>query len=288
MNGSIVWLASYPKSGNTWLRIFLTNYLRDADSPADINDLDGEPLASARPPLDEALGYDSAELTHDEIDRLRPELYSYMASRSRQPLFCKVHDAYTLLPDGRPLFPAQATRAVLYLVRNPLDVCVSFSYHSGHQDHCRSSERMANEQHCFCDSTRRQEYQLRQRLLSWSSHVRSWIGAAGARTLVLRYEDMQMDTQRTFGAAVRFAGLEFCEQRLRKAIDFSSFTELRRQEQEHGFREKAPCADAFFRQGHVGSWRQVLAEDTVQRLITDHAGMMRRFGYLDAHGAPVF
>lgn len=50
MSGNIYWLASYPKSGNTWMRILLTNYLRDGDEPADINNLDGGPIASARLP----------------------------------------------------------------------------------------------------------------------------------------------------------------------------------------------------------------------------------------------
>ena len=44
----IVWLASYPKSGNTWMRALLTNYWRDGAAPADINELDGGPIASAR------------------------------------------------------------------------------------------------------------------------------------------------------------------------------------------------------------------------------------------------
>jgi hypothetical protein len=45
MNG-IIWLASYPKSGNTWFRVFLTNLLRDADTPASINELKRTPIAS--------------------------------------------------------------------------------------------------------------------------------------------------------------------------------------------------------------------------------------------------
>ena len=35
----IIWLASYPKSGNTWLRAFLHNLLRDPGRPYDINKL---------------------------------------------------------------------------------------------------------------------------------------------------------------------------------------------------------------------------------------------------------
>ena len=44
----IVWLASYPKSGNTWTRAFLTAYLGDEDQAVDINDLEGGPIASSR------------------------------------------------------------------------------------------------------------------------------------------------------------------------------------------------------------------------------------------------
>ncbi|MEJ2083836.1 MAG: sulfotransferase, partial [Acidobacteriota bacterium] len=35
----IVWLASYPKSGNTWLRAFLMNFLDPGKRPVDINQL---------------------------------------------------------------------------------------------------------------------------------------------------------------------------------------------------------------------------------------------------------
>ena len=52
---SIVWLASYPKSGNTWLRAVLTSYLRDDGEPASINALIGGPVASDR----ETLGPDA-------------------------------------------------------------------------------------------------------------------------------------------------------------------------------------------------------------------------------------
>ena len=67
----IIWLASYPKSGNTWLRIFLTNLNREEEGPASINELDFSSGAGARTYFDEAVGYKSGELTHDEIDRLR-------------------------------------------------------------------------------------------------------------------------------------------------------------------------------------------------------------------------
>jgi hypothetical protein len=55
-------LASYPKSGNTWLRVLLTNYLREDDRPADINDLDVSALGTSRALLDEWIGVESSDL----------------------------------------------------------------------------------------------------------------------------------------------------------------------------------------------------------------------------------
>ena len=68
--GGIYWLASYPKSGNTWLRCFLLNLRRDADAPARLEELAQDRLASDRGWLDELLGFDSAELSDAEVERL--------------------------------------------------------------------------------------------------------------------------------------------------------------------------------------------------------------------------
>lgn len=284
----IVWLASYPKSGNTWFRTFLTNFLRDADAPAQINDLDGGPIASARIPFDEAVGYDSGEMTFDEIDALRPEVYRQWAAEAEETMFCKIHDAYTFLPDGRPLIPVEATACALYFVRNPLDVAVSFAHHSAHDNHDRVIRQMGREQFSFCFTDAAETNQLRQKLLSWSSHVRSWIEAPGIRVLPIRYEDMKRQPEETFGAAVRFAGLPDDAARVRKAIEFSRFEELRRQEEKSGFGEKMPQAKSFFRKGETGSWREVLTPAQVAKIIADQGEMMRRFGYLDERGEPVF
>src|SRR5690606_9053716 len=153
----------------------------------DINDLVGGPIAGSREPFDEAVGYDSGDLTEDEIDRLRPEVYRHLAATStEEPLFMKVHDAYTFLPDGRPLFPPEATRGVLYLLRNPLDVCVSFAHHAGHNDLDRMIATMARATKAFADERDRQQHQFRQQLRTWREHVLGWTDAPGLRVHVVR------------------------------------------------------------------------------------------------------
>lgn len=284
----IVWLASYPKSGNTWFRAFLTNFLRNGDVPASINDLDGGPIASARRSFDEAVGYDSGEMTVDEVDALRPEVYRQWAHEAKETLFCKIHDAYTFLPDGRPLIPPEATARALYFVRNPLDVAVSFAHHSGHERFDRVIRLMAKAEGSFCEADATEADQLRQKLLTWSAHAQSWADAPGLRVRVVRYEDMKLRPEETFGAAVRFAGLPDDAARVKKAIEFSRFEELRKQEENAGFGEKMPLAKSFFRKGEIGSWREALTPEQAAKIVTDHGEAMRRFGYLDEKGEPIF
>ncbi len=280
----IVWLASYPKSGNTWFRAFLANLLRDPAEPVNINELETGPIASARGPLDAALGYDSADLTHNEIDRLRAEFFLWQTREDGPLLFFKVHDAYTFLPDGRPLFSPEATKAVLYFVRNPLDVCVSFAHHSGRSEYDKMVEAMGNPDHVIAGRYASHHDQLRQKMQGWSQHVLSWAEAPGHRVHVMRYEDMKQRTEETFTAAAHFAGLPTDPDRIRKAIHFSRFEELRKQEEQMGFRERMHADRVFFRKGQIGSGREVLSADQIQKLIRDNGEVMKRFGYLGQNG----
>ncbi len=283
----IVWLASYPKSGNTWFRAFLANLRGEPDEPADINQLRTGWIASARDPFDDYAGVESSDLTAGEIDRLRPDVYLRMAADAEETGYHKVHDAYTTLAGGRPLFPPEATRSALYFLRNPLDVAVSYAHHS-HRDVEVVIRWMGQRKHCFCAGPRRLHNQLRQRLLTWSGHVESWIEAPGIDVHVMRYEDMRLDGEATFAAAARFAGLPDAPEEIRRALAASAFEELRRQEAERGFGEKNPRAESFFRKGEVGSWREALSDEQAARIVADHRQVMARFGYLDSDGKPVF
>ena len=281
----IVWLASYPKSGNTWFRVFLTNLLEEKDQPADINDLRRTPIASARGIFDDEVGIEASDLTPDEVDRLRPAVYDKLAAEADEPLFMKVHDAYTLVDGKTPLFPASATKGVIYLIRNPLDVAVSFAHHSG-WDYERSVEKMNENTMTFCRGTRDLPNQLRQKLLTWSDHVRSWTRQTALPVCVIRYEDMKQTPVETFGRAIRFAGLTHTDEQIQTALSKCTIEELKRQEQESGFHEKSPAADSFFQKGVIGSWKEELSTESAERIVQHHKEIMEKFSYLTDSGEP--
>ncbi len=274
----IIWLASYPKSGNTWMRVFLTNYLRNGEEPADINELETRGISSSRLLFDELSGIEASDLTPDEIDRLRPQVYRKLAVLGEPPILIKVHDAYTLNSDGRPLFPADATQQVIYLIRHPFDVAVSYAHHNGYTVE-KGTAALNDDRHGLCTSSRKLTNQLRQRLLTWSEHVHSWVDFSGLPVQVVRYEDMKENPHAMFTRVLRRIGVEVDDERLQRAVEFSSFETLRDQEQQSGFSEKSPKCQSFFRRGSIGAWRDELPDACADELLNKHAEMMHRFGY---------
>ena len=275
----IVCLASYPKSGNTWVRAMLTAYLRADDAPASINALIARPITSDRDAFDEALGLESSDMTPDEVLRYRPRFHAVLAEELPSPAFVKVHDAYLRLPCGAALFPESATSGVVYLVRNPLDVAISYAHHRS-QPIDDTVRWMNDSAAAESDSAAGIFHRLPEPLTTWSGHVASWLDQDEVPLHVARYEDLLADPHAAFGRIVRFAGLEWDAARLARAIDRSAFPRLRAQETESGFREKQPTAPSFFRAGVAGSWRTTLSPRQVRALVDAHGPMMERLGYL--------
>lgn len=276
----IVWLASYPKSGNTWFRIFLSNLLADRAEPVDINALDTHVFAS-RATFDRALGWETSDLTCAEYLETRAAVQDTLARED--DLVFKVHEAFTHPTTRQPLFSRAATRAALYLIRNPLDVAVSFSHHRGKgvDNTIARMNRLDTEAVSYTDLN---DQQLPQPMGSWSWHVRSWVDEPGLPVLTLRYEDMLARPAECFTAACRFAGFPDDPARIARALEHSRFDKVRAQEQAKGFRE-ALQRRTFFRRGQAGCWREVLSPEQVATIVSQHGDVMRRFGYLNADGS---
>lgn len=288
--GGIVWLVSHPKSGNTWLRALVLNLQRDGDSPVRLDELGASiRYASGRLLIDNYAGVETSELDEAETTELRARVYDFVGSRARASgtlLFFRCHEAFSRTPSGAPLVSRQAASGVVYLVRNPLDVAVSYAHHFA-CDLDRAIDRLADDRHQIFDSPDRLYWHPRQRYRTWSRHVESWVDESNLPILLLRYEDMSRNPEDACRQVAEFAGLPADRQRLTKAVRFSSFAELQRQEERKGFAERNPDAPSFFRRGTVDGWRTVLTACQVRRVIDAHRRVMRRFGYVDDGGEPI-
>ena len=97
---------------------------------------------------------------------------------------------------------------------------------------------------------------------------------------------MRRDPETFFGEVVNFCQMPWDGERVSRAVAFSDFSELKKQEQTQDFCERL-SQTPFFRRGQAGGWREELSDDLVQRLIDVHGETMRRFGYLDENNQPV-
>lgn len=272
---NIVWLASYPKSGNTWTRIFLANYLFNRKEPIPINEVHrlgfGDSIAKAyrlvaRGPLDVT--------DHRATLALREAVLRGITGNGADINFVKTHNIREVAL-GVELIPAQYSRAAIYILRNPLDMVLSYARHYN-----MTAEAVAAAIGRTDNAIAGDRETVPQFLGSWSRHVRSWSERAPFPVLVLRYEDLQTDAASGFRSVLGHLGVPVDEERLARATRFSGFDEVSRQEASAGFVERSPTADRFFHSGTSGQWRTALAPETVERITRDHAAAMRQHGYL--------
>jgi len=273
--GNIVWLASYPKSGNTWLRAFLLNLITDAEEPVDINKMaaltQGDSQAhwyatfDPRPPTD---------LSTEDLAQLRPKAHAHIAASSPNSVFVKTHNAL-IESAGGAMITQSETAGAIYVVRNPLDVALSYADHLGAQMD-DIIDLMA--QRGFV--TPASVTHVPEQHSDWSSHVKSWTGMLHPALHVVRYEDMASKPAPTFGAIARFLGINPKRDRLMRAVRFSSFKVLKAQEKKRGFVERTPVQKSFFREGKSGAWREQLTDRQIRLILANHREQMERFDYV--------
>lgn len=276
----LVWIASYPKSGNTWMRMALASLL-DGGGAIDINAFQrsGDVGAFSRVVFDDLMGMESSELTAEEILAARPAAFRLWAAAGGGPHLLKVHEAYVDTPKGEPLFPAEASRAAIHIVRDPRDVAVSMA-HFFTNDIDTTIAQMADPDRALSPGIRRITINLPQPMLDWSNHTTSWMDRPDFPVLTLRYEDMLTDLAAALRRAAETIGVTVDDAAISGAVAATRFDALRRQEEGRGFQENLPTAKLFFRRGVSGGWRDELTPAQAARIVADHGPVMERLGYL--------
>ena len=275
--GNIFWLASYPKSGNTWMRAFIANLIAGGTQALGFDDWNRYATDDALPERYERLaGAAVGTLDIERICALRAGVQAQISAQVRGTVFVKTHSLAGSYA-GHPLQHWAVCAGGCYVVRNPLDVAVSFAAHFG-LSLDESIERLADPR----VATATDRLFVGQILGSWSQHVAGWAALESRNVLVVRYEDMCEKPLKAFGRVARTLGLDGDRGRVQRAIDFSAFGQMQRMEREHGFREAVAANRPFFRAGRMHQWRERLSRAQVARVVADHHETMRRFKYLPA------
>ncbi|MET4697948.1 aryl sulfotransferase [Constrictibacter sp. MBR-5] len=267
----LVWLASYPKSGNTWMRVLLSNLLADAAEPASINNLSAETTLGSCWRFGDDMLVDADLFDGEELERMRALHCDSVAAGLTSPFFCKTHERF----EGHAGTPVLGTgaRAAVYIVRDPRDVAISLSHHaSASLD--EAIALMADEKRVIGGGL-----QVLQLLGDWPSHASGWTEQSRTPIKVVRYEDMHRDAFGTFQSVIAFLNGHATEAEIQRAVANSRLEELQRQETEKGFRERMQGQERFFRSGRTGEWKDVLTLGQIRTIEERFGPVMTCFGY---------
>jgi hypothetical protein len=274
----IVWIASFPKSGNTWTRTFLHNLAklqsgeRDPQSINEMNRFSSWEVNKNH--YKELLGFEPTEDHRKEIAAVRHKVQERLAEDGEGLVFIKTHHAL-VMDRGYSTINFAVTSGAIYIVRNPLDVAISYAHHMS------KPIDVAIDQMSMRDiETKVTDKRVYEVYGSWSQHVWSWTRKPHPAIYVMRYEDMLADPEKIFGGLVRHLLLDATPAQITEAVDRSSFDKLKIQEEKEGFRERPEAAERFFREGRADQWKDMLTPQQVDRIVKDHGEQMKRFGYL--------
>lgn len=240
----IVYIASYPKSGNTWARSVLANAIFNE---GDIGKL--SQLIPSLPALNQALHQKKTELNSlGELMEAYDKTQLQIAAHSKNNrLIVKTHNACGTINGFE--FPNETrTLAVVYLIRDPRDVLISWAAHMDKT--LEETERLMFDVN-FCIAKEGQPLH-REFVSSWENHVIGWQNFS-VRPLVIRYEDMVSQTRTSITKICNHLQLDVSSN-VDNVLAKTSFEALKRQEFSGGFAEQSG-REMFFRSGKVGSWK---------------------------------
>jgi hypothetical protein len=264
------WIASYPKSGNTWIRAFLAAYMNNGK--LDINQLGVIPgdvqtyfyQAVAPRPL--------PQMSQFELMCLRSAalLHQITATYKRKPFLIKTHHANVTI-NGFYAIPPDLTDQAIYLIRDPRDVALSYVHHFG-TDLDTAIHRMSLDENIISGA-------VKEPITSWSTHVQSWIGNKPYPLCIAHYEGLLTEPEKMFSSILGFLDIEVDERRLLRSIKASSFQSLRRQETSKGFKEASNKTERFFRVGRLEQWKQEMTKSQIAEIEKHHGETIEHCGY---------
>ena len=263
----IIWLASYPKSGNTWLRFYIISLLMGKQTDLNLNHLRAimnYPHSTHFNGLVSNL-FDLGEISKNWITSQKK------INSDNKLRFFKTHNMLGKY-NGYPFTDAQNTLGTIYIVRDPRNVITSVKNHYSLSNYDEAQKFVFKDDQILTLSDRQKalylkskKFPLTQFVGSWKTHYLSWKNMK-KNYILIRYEDLYENSKNEFTKVADFIGellkVKFTQAQIENAINLSSFERLENMEKENGFTESTINNDGnrnkFFFLGPKNDWRKIL------------------------------
>ena len=266
----IFWLASYPKSGNTWIRMFLRSYFLSSNQKFSLNEKGMLDFEVSNFPTSELLK--NANIDYSNFHNIAKNWVTLqdIINLNGKLNFLKTHNGNFNL-GNYPFTNTDNTIGGIYIVRDPRDVVLSYANHFGVNNDV-STDMLIDEENGeqYFDEKLKEKY-FRSLMGSWSMNYLSWRHYKGRKIHLMRYEDLVKNPKKNFIKMLEYINsiisINIDQNRISKAVEETAFHKLQKLENREGFIEVGK--GKFFRKGKVGEWKENL-DPKLTKKIEDH------------------
>ena len=282
----IIWIASYPKSGNTWVRSLLSTYLYSEDGNFNFN------------LLKKILKFPSKKYLEyfiKDFSNIKKVSEYWITAQERinlqnenKSIFLKTHSALCTL-EKNPFTNKKNTQAVIYIVRDPRNVITSVGNH--YSMNIKESYNFMTDKNRIItqDKWGGDNFGISEVLGSWSDHYKSWKNMNFAPILNIKYEDLINDTKKSLIEIInflqKFTEIKIDNKKISKTVESCNFENLRKMEKNEGFDEAAYSKKSnkkidFFHLGKKNNWKNLLNHEMEKKIREKFHDEMRELKYI--------
>ena len=281
----IIWIASYPKSGNTWLRSLLSSYYFSKDGSFDLSLLD---RIKSFPNVNYFKNYPDKFSNPEDTSKYWIDEQKKINNKDKKLFFLKTHMAVCKI-NNNSFTDNINSLAGIYILRDPRNVITSISHH--YQISLdKAYEFMIDDKRAIIEKVG-QRYLGFQPLFSWTTNIKSWVENKKFPVLVIKYEDLIDDTYLTFKKVIDFinkvSNLEntFNKEKGKNSVKNTNFNILQKLESNYGLKEaltsiKTKKKIKFFNLGEKNDFIKILPQDIKAKLNFKFEKELKFFNYI--------
>ena len=279
----IIWIASYPKSGNTWVRSLLSSYLYSKDGVFNFSLLKKIQIFPKKKYFESFLR---------NLSDIKQVSNYWIAAQDKinlfndETIFMKTHSALCTI-ENNSFTNKINTKAAIYVVRDPRNVITSISHH--YSLNLEESYNFITNKNKMLTQWGTETFGMATILGSWLENYKSWKNLKFSPLLIVKYEDLLNDTKKTFTLILNFLNnlidVKIDENKIMNTINSCHFDVLAKKEKMEGFDESVPLKDHnkkknFFYLGKKNNWKNLLDPKIEKKIREEFANEMKELGYI--------